>query len=254
MLFSSSIFIFKVMETVQETDYKLIPLTQGYVAIVDPDDYEWLTKWKWNAQKTRNIVYAVRQYRHPTIKNSKGYAKQVHVAMHRLILGIKGSKQTDHRDGNGLDNRKANLRPATQAQNLRNSRQRKRTVSGFKGVYPYGKGWKARISVRGKAKRFGPFNNKYEAAMAYDVAAKKYFKEFACFNLSPQQTIKEELSKEERAMKTALEKVSDALATCRAEFPEGQLKDIFRLIIRKTRREVSKDSIKEAFGRALEEA
>ncbi len=234
-----------------ETNCKSIPLTQGYSAIVDLNNYEWLNQWKWHLHKKDHLRYAVRQYRDPTIKNAKGHAKQIYVSMHRIILGIRGNKEVDHRNGNGLDNRRENLRPATRMQNSRNSRQYKQIVSGLKGVYPQRKGWKALISVRGKAKKLGYFDNKYEAALAYDAAAKKYFKEFANLNLSPQQTTEENLSKKERAMKTAIEKVSDALATCRAEFPKEQLEKIFKLIICKTRREVSKSSIVEAFGKAI---
>jgi len=91
----------------------------------------------------------------------------------------------DHINNNGLDNRKANLRPATPAQNARNRRKMAaKTSSKYKGVSysASARKWCAAIRVNGQYKYFGLFQNEIEAAKAYDKAAKKYHREFAQLN------------------------------------------------------------------------
>ena len=90
-----------------------IELTKGKVAIVDDEDYKFLSQYKWGAFKNRNIYYAARMdYRGKKRKN---------ILMHRVIMGEPTDMQIDHINGNGLDNRRINLRVVTQSQNLRNS-------------------------------------------------------------------------------------------------------------------------------------
>ena len=106
---------------------KQIPLTQGQYAFVDDEDYEILNKWKWQAQKTYFSFYAVRTLNSPGRKPSL-------IRMHRSVLGLKRGEFGDHRDRNGLNNQKYNLRRCTFAENCRNKRLRKDNRSGFIGV------------------------------------------------------------------------------------------------------------------------
>ena len=108
--------------------FRRIPLTQGKYAIVDPDDFERLNKHKWCAVKSCNTFYAGR-----TIYVGK---KNISIRMHRQILHPPENLFVDHINHNGLDNRKANLRPATRSQNSRNRIiiRRKNSTSKYKGV------------------------------------------------------------------------------------------------------------------------
>ena len=106
------------------------------------------------------------------------------IRMHRLILNAKPGELVDHWDGNGLNNRRRNLRPATNSQNLHN-RRRTRAKSGFCGVWRSGKSsvpWVASIHVKNKAIYLGRFETPEEAARVYDAAAKEHYGEFASLN------------------------------------------------------------------------
>ena len=108
--------------------------------------------------------------------------------MHRQVLKIPPNIFVDHINQNGLDNRKANLRPATRAQNGQNRAKYKNRIYGskFKGVTwnrKY-KNWQAQIQVNGKSRALGRFTDEITAAKAYDRAAKKYHKDFASLNFS----------------------------------------------------------------------
>jgi hypothetical protein len=155
-----------------------ISLTQGQVAIVDKEDFAWISEWKWYAQFDPKMqsYYAVRA------KNVNG--KQVRCVMHREIAAPLQGFQVDHINHNTLDNRRANLRVCSRAENLRNKQKRKLGASGFKGVAwcPYKKRWRADIMVDGKNIYLGRYKTPQEAASAYDEGARKYHGEFACVN------------------------------------------------------------------------
>lgn len=153
-----------------------IKLTQGKFAIVGPRDYKFLNQFKWYY----DYGYAVRN-------GPKVNGRQATIRMHRIILermGYTNFKASDHTNQDKLDNRRCNLRPATHYQNMCNRSKRKHNTSGFKGVHwrKDRKKWQVTITVDGKRIPLGSFDDKLEAARAYNKAAKKYHKEFACLN------------------------------------------------------------------------
>lgn len=158
---------------------KRIPLTQGKFAIVDDDDYEWLMHYTWSFNVVRNRRTV--GYARTTVKRADRHKT---VMMHRLILEAPPGKQVDHINGNGLDNRRANLRLATASQQQQNRALGKNNTSGYKGVgwWPRQRRWHASIQYHGEIIHLGYFKSKEAAARAYDRAARKYFGEFAYTN------------------------------------------------------------------------
>jgi len=157
--------------------FRRIPLTQGKYAIVDPEDFERLNKHKWYAARDTRTFYAHRKKRVGK--------KYVSIGMHREILNPPGHLMVDHINHNGLDNRKANLRLATCAQNSYNRRQvRKNKSSKYIGVSwkQWTKKWAVIICYKRKNKIVGYFKDEIQAAKAYDKAAKMYHGEFATLN------------------------------------------------------------------------
>jgi len=149
---------------------KEIPLTQGKVALVDDEDYEWLNQWKWQATEQQPGAF----YAQRSIYIGR---KRVHVKMHRQILGYSYGDGNigDHKNRNGLDNRRENLRPASRALNRINSVPQ-RNSSGFRGVTWYKRGdcWQVYIRINGRLMFFGRYRDIIDAAMAYDRAVIKY--------------------------------------------------------------------------------
>jgi len=156
-----------------------IKLTQNQSAIVDVEDFQELNQFKWYAIKDCATYYARR-----TI--NIGQTAKV-VAMHRQVLKYKGLLVIDHINGNGLDNRKANLRIATPAQNSYNVRKITRPCSSkYRGVSKSKQinKWAAYIAKNRKRTHLGFFENEIDAAKAYDKAAKELHGEFARLNFT----------------------------------------------------------------------
>ena len=154
--------------------FRRIPLTQGKYAIVDPEDYEELARYKWHCQGMGGTYYAF-----GNVRNG-----QRRVAIHRWIVGARRGEVVDHIDGDGLNNRRANLRICSVAENTRNRRARQGVSSRYKGVTYYEKQgkWQARICAGGKRHYLGWFGDEEEAARAYDAAARRLHGEFASVN------------------------------------------------------------------------
>ena len=155
-----------------------IPLTQGYVAIVDDEDYEELSKHRWHATKHRSGVRAVRSVQ----GNEHGKRKKIH--MHREIMGVSSEQIVDHRNFDTLDNQRHNLRACTNAQNLAHRRKQAGTSSIYKGVYFHKArhSWCAALMFSGQHVHLGYFEHEIAAARAYNMGAAKYFGEFALLN------------------------------------------------------------------------
>lgn len=153
---------------------KEIPLTRGLVALVDDEDYETISKFKWHVHETG---YALRKVKHP-IKGT-----WTHISMHRQILGIEfgDRRDIDHIDGNRRNNTRLNLRICSRAENQYNRGANSNNTSGYKGVYwkHDRKKWGACIRANDKRKYLGYFPTPEEAYAAYCKAASELHGEFA---------------------------------------------------------------------------
>lgn len=150
---------------------KTIKLTRGKVVLVDDADFHWLLQWKWYARKAPNTWYAGR-----SSYSDNGRCGIVY--MHRQIMGFP--KEVDHRNRNGLDNRRENLRVGHRSGQAANSRTRAKSI--YRGVSKIRGKFFARIHKNGKAKYLGVFNTAIEAAKAFDRAALNLHGEFATLN------------------------------------------------------------------------
>jgi AP2 domain len=153
-----------------------IPLSQGLVAIVDADmKARVLGMRPWHAIVRPHTTYAKKSVRRADMRWTTLY-------LHTFITGWPF---VDHINGDGLDNRRANLRPADNRRNQQNSRRPAANTSGFKGVF-WEAGrcnrWRAQIRVDGRKVHLGLFDDPTEAAKAYDSAAANHYGEFARLN------------------------------------------------------------------------
>lgn len=155
---------------------KEVSLTQGKVAIIDDDDLAIISKYKWHADKSRNTFYA-------RTNETVAPRKQKPIKMHRLIMNAKHQETIDHINGDGLDNRRENLRLVHPVQNSQNKRKPRNSKSKYKGVSHSGPSFfRAVIKVGDRNRHIGCFSSEIEAAAAYDQAASHFFGEFARLN------------------------------------------------------------------------
>lgn len=154
--------------------YVEIPLTKGYVALIDIDEYEDISQFKWHANVQSSGIYARRSVRRGVSQESE--------YLHRRILNFPESL-VDHSNGNSLDNRRCNLRIATSRQNNTNRNGfRSRNTSGYIGVDKQLGKWRAQIVINGRKTHLGRFEDINDAALAYDAAAIIHHGEFAVLN------------------------------------------------------------------------
>jgi len=159
----------------EDKAFYYIPLTQGQNAIVDAEDYDRVRRHKWCLSRTGHQLYAQRRYRGKTLR------------MHQFIMNPPKGMVVDHIDGNGLNNRRCNLRICKQQQNIWNRRKKSRRASSrYIGVYRYTHRpdrWFARVQCDGDKMHLGPFDTEIEAARARDRKAVERFGEYAQLNL-----------------------------------------------------------------------
>lgn len=163
---------------------KTISLTRGFIAKVSDQDYAFLSGFSWQSLVRKRNVYAQRGLR----KNEPGFPNTI--MMHVQIKGRNPGFTVDHKNSDGLDNRRRNLRWATKGQQLHNTRPHDGSSgSGFKGVRLHKptnrwnvQKFNACIQVAGIHHGLGYFDLAEDAARTYDKAAKKHFGRFARLN------------------------------------------------------------------------
>ena len=155
-------------EDANRGNMKLISLTQGKFAVVDDEDFGRVCQHFWRAVKRYRCWYA-----HNIVV---GY-------LHRFVLGVEGRTHVDHKDRNGLDCRRSNLRLATQSQNMANAAKQAKATSKYKGVYKHSQrsGWVAQIR-HNHVVTTKWFKTEKEAARQYDIWSESFFGEFARHN------------------------------------------------------------------------
>lgn len=152
---------------------------QSTTAVIDTADYPLVANFRWHAHKSNrgSGTFYARAWK-------KVDGKRSDTTIHQILMGANG---TDHKDLDGLNNCRSNLRPATHSQNHQNEPKRRGTSSRFKGVYWHTKRarWIATVKLNGKKQHLGSYTSEADAARAYNVAAKNAFGEFARLNAIP---------------------------------------------------------------------
>lgn len=167
-----------------------ITLSQGMFALIDAIDHEKISRFKWCAQRqAKGGFYAIAYEQTPELGRIKDGSRtrpaRRRISMHRLILDAPTSLQVDHVNGNGIDNRRKNIRLATSKENAANRRKSGgKSSSRFKGVtwHKHDKKWQATIQIDGHCVYLGQFKSERKAASAYDKAATEHFGAFAMTN------------------------------------------------------------------------
>ena len=155
-----------------------VKLTRGLVTIIDAEDFELVSQFKWYATRGSNTDYAVRT---PWIPEERRYQQ---VSLHRFLLNAPCDMHVDHRNHQGLDNRRSNLRLCTPTENRWNTQKRKGCRSEFLGVHHRPlrkKPWMAKLIVN-KKHYSRSFATELEAALYYDELVEELHGEFAKLN------------------------------------------------------------------------
>jgi hypothetical protein len=155
-----------------------VELSNGGTAIVDDNDYDLVKGRSWYPGGGKEKKYAMSY-----VKNEAG--ELINISMHKLILGYDGPLEIDHRNGNGFDNTRLNLRIATRQQNASNLSRKVTCKSKYKGVVyrKDAKLWRATLTKNWKQISLGYYKTEEEAAVAYNAGALKHFGEFARLNV-----------------------------------------------------------------------
>jgi hypothetical protein len=158
-----------------------IPLTQGKYALIDEEDYDLVSQYRWHAHSARG---GERWYAHTTVSTKQKHPRQTTLTMHRLLLDAPKGLLVDHADGDGLNNTRGNIRLASESQNGANSKISDGFTSRYKGVqrHKLNGRWRATICVNRVRNHLGYFASEVDAARAYDEAARELFGEFARLN------------------------------------------------------------------------
>lgn len=152
---------------------KEIPLTKGYIAIVDDEDHAFLSQWRWHVCIGPKHVYAMRN-------SAPSNGKRHHIMMHRELCPVADGYEVDHINGNSLDNRRDNLRPVTRSQNMWNRAPNINGKSRYKGVcwHKQHQKWIASIQVNKRKYHIGLFTSEDDAGRAYAERAALEFGEY----------------------------------------------------------------------------
>ncbi len=152
-----------------------VPLTQGKTAVIDAEDAPVVLRYRWHALRKQSLWYAARHGPGPEGRL---------VYLHQAVIPAPDGYETDHVNGDGLDNTRANLRIVDSSGNSMNSRKREGCSSQYKGVSWHKSRckWMAQIGANSLVVYLGLYWLEEDAARAYDTAARRYFKEMACLN------------------------------------------------------------------------
>lgn len=158
----------------------IVPLTKGYFATIDASDIHLVDCFDWHAKTAIKLNGDVRSAYAARSDYTGG--KQKTVQMHRIIMRAGLGQLVDHINGNGLDNRRENLRLATSSQNSQNRHVGLRNTSGAKGVvfHKQSRKWQAQIHTGKKSLYLGIFDNIEDASSAYVTASAMFHGQFGC--------------------------------------------------------------------------
>jgi hypothetical protein len=155
-----------------------IPLVSGHEALIDERDLELASAFVWCVMRSRGGTYVAATV--PVAMQEKWPYR--YIKLHHLILGITDGSEVDHKDRNGLNCCRNNLRAATRSQNGANRVWPRGAKSKYRGIAPTGKKWLAHIQFKRKQIHLGVFPTEEEAALAYNAAAVLFFGEFSVLN------------------------------------------------------------------------